>query len=151
MANPFEPADLGDGGIRHEVNVFVFRWENALPQYLLVKPEPMHEGLWRPVIQPIFLNEDFNTAALRGVREETGLHGAPDLVAPRGACIEDIGDLRLVGWPFGYFHAGTSMEPATRPSIADYSWDSFEMALLALDSRVHRQNLLRIHNRLTAA
>ena len=85
------------------------------------------------------------------MREETGLRGAPDLVAPRGAGIEDIGDLRLVGWPFGYFHAGASQEPAPRPSIADYSWDSFEMALLALDSRVHRQNLLRIHDRLTAA
>ena len=151
MTNPFQPAELGDGGIRHEVYVFVFRWQGTQPEYLLVKPKPQHEGIWRPVIEPIFLNEDFSQAALRGVREETGLKDTPDLVSPRGAGIEDIGDIRLVGWPFGYFHGKRKSGPNPRPSIADCAWASFEQALIALESRVYRQNLLRIHDSLSAA
>lgn len=146
----FQPSDFGDQGVRHEVNVFVFRQVAARPEYLLLRTSPQPDSLWRPVVQAIGHHEDLTLAARRAVRREVGLTQAFDLVLPAPGVEEDVGDLQLIGWPVGYSlrHAPT-LDPG-RAQAAALDWMSFEQAMQQLGLSVHRQNLLQLHWQLAA-
>ena len=64
----FRPSDLGEQGVRHEVNVFVFRRSPEGPEYLLLRPSTQPDSLWRPVVQAIGHHEDLSGAARRAGR-----------------------------------------------------------------------------------
>lgn len=144
------PADFGDHGLRHEVDVFVYRFGAQGPEYLLLLREPRHEEFWRPVTGCIAWDEDLRRAALRRVRAELGLAHAHDLVAPPAGLLEEVGDLRLVHWPVG-FQLGYGVEPPCAAGRAlALQWAEFAAALAALGNRAHRGNLMQLHLRLAA-
>lgn len=146
----FQPSDFGDQGVRHEVNVFVFRQVATGPEYLLLRPSPQPDSLWRPVVQAIGHHEDLTLAARRAVRREVGLTQAFDLVLPAPGVEEDVGDLQLVGWPVGYsLRYAPTLDP-DRAQAAALDWMPFEQALQQLGLSVHRQNLLQLHWQLAA-
>lgn len=149
----FRPAEFGDAGLRHEVNVFVYRYGPEGPQYLLLHPQPQPEAQWRPVVGAVDLGETLRRAALRRVRLETGLDRAWDLVLPAPGLVEEVGDLRLVEWPFGCQARPGWAGPqprADRGQLADWEWCGFEQALAIIGRSLHRQNLLQLHLRLAA-
>ncbi len=148
MEKVFHPADFGDLGFRHEVNVFVFRVAESGLEYLLLQPPPRHDAVWRPVVHPVGLDEDLDEAALRGVHEETGIARPFDLVSLGPAPVRDIGDLRLIGWPFGFQVRDPLCPVRDRGLFAGYMWQRFDEALQAMPVSVHRQNLLQVHWRL---
>jgi len=148
--SPYRPAEFGDEGLRHEVNVFVYRYGTDGPEYLLLHPQPHQDGFWRPVIGAVDLDEDLRHAALRRVRLETGLEQAWDLVIPAAGLVEDLGDLRLVEWPFGCEARPGWPGPRLRDPRTAWNWASFERALDILSRSLHRQNLLQLHLRLAA-
>lgn len=145
----FPPADFGDQGLRHEVDVFVYRFGPLGPEYLLLMHEPRHEECWSPVTGPIGWHEDLRHAALRRVHAELGLAHAHDLVSPPGGLVEDIGDLRLVRWPVG-FQIAEGAPPRPQPLVTALQWAAFAQALESLANRAHRRNLLQLHLRLAA-
>ncbi len=147
---PSRPADFGELGLRHEVDVFVYRHAEGRPQYLLLMPEPRHEGAWRPVTGPVDWHEDLRRAALRRVRSETGLAHPADLVSPMPGLVEEVGDLRLVRWPVGFALPHPDLEPRPAAGLAAWRWTRFEEALDVLEEGVHRQLLLRLHAYLAA-
>lgn len=147
----FSPADFGELGLRHEVNVFVFRVTPAGLEYLLLQPPPRQDAIWRPVVRVVGLEEDLVEAALRGVRHEVGLERPYDLVSLAPAAVRDLGDLRLVGWPFGYQVRDPLAPVRDHGRFAGYMWQRFEQAMQAMAVSIHRQNLLQIHWRLLAA
>ena len=147
---PFQPAEFGDEGLRHEVNVFVYRYGTAGPEYLLLHPHPRQDAIWRPVVGTVDLDEDLRHAALRRVRAETGLEQAWDLVLPAAGLVEDLGDLRLVEWPFGCEARPGWPGPRGHASLAAWDWVVFDQALTILGRSLHRQNLLQLHLRLAA-
>lgn len=151
MDSRFSPADLGDLGMRHEVNVFVFRATQTGLEYLLLQPRPRHESSWRPVVQAVSHNEDLFRAAIRGVRAETGLDFAFDLVCPAPGILQEIGDMQLVEWPFGYQVRDPYVPLRRRPQLAATHWMSFKDALHHLDHSAYRQNLLLLHSELQVA
>lgn len=144
------PADFGEVGMRHEVDVFVYRFGPAGPEYLLLMPEPRHDASWRPVTGQVAWNEDLRHAALRGVRSEIGLDYPHDLVAPAAGLMEEIGDLRLVRWPFGFQLQQLESDPRPRGRIAAWQWTAFAAALDAMRNGAHRRNLVAVHLRLAA-
>jgi hypothetical protein len=150
-----QPADLGDAGLRHEVNVFIYRYRSGGPEYLLLHPQPRHEALWRPVTGAVELDEDLRHAALRRTRVETGLAQPWDIVSPAAGLTQEVGDLRLVEWPFGC-QARPGWDGPQPPTgrhaspIADWNWCNFRDALALLGHSLHRQNLLQLHLRLAA-
>ncbi|RMH02613.1 MAG: hypothetical protein D6702_08215 [Planctomycetota bacterium] len=148
MEKPWKPADFGELGLRHEVNVFVFRVTATGLEYLLLQPPPRQEEVWRPVVHPVQLDEDLWEAAVRGVRAETGIDRPFDLVGVGPAPVLDIGDLRLVGWPFGFQVRDPLCPVRDRGRLAGYSWQRFEDALRVMPIAIHRQNLLQVHWRL---
>lgn len=147
---PFRPAEFGDEGLRHEVNVFVYRYGTDGPEYLLVHPHPRQDALWRPVVGTVDLHEDLRHAALRNLRVETGLERAWDLVAPAAGLVREVGDLRLVEWPFGCEARPGWAGPRVHGPLAAWDWAPFERALDILGRSLHRQNLLQLHLRLAA-
>ncbi|TAH39320.1 MAG: hypothetical protein EYC70_00610 [Planctomycetota bacterium] len=151
MAPSFSPPDFGTLGLRHEVNVFVFRSGERGLEYLLLQPAPRYEAVWRPVVHPVRLDEDLHRAAVRAVRAETGLDRAFDLVSPGAGLLQSIGDLQVVDWPFGFQVRDARVAVRRRPSLAAVSWHVFDDALRSLAVDVHRQNLLQLHARLLAA
>lgn len=144
------PADFGDLGMRHEVDVFVYRFGAAGPEYLLLMPEPRQEESWRPVTGQVAWDEDLRHAALRRVRSEVGLDYPHDLVAPTAGLLEEVGDLRLVHWPFGFQLPQAVAEPRLRGRFAAWQWIAFAAALDALGNGAHRRNLVSLHLRLAA-
>ena len=146
----FPPADFGDRGLRHEVNVFVYRLVAGGPEYLLLQGRPRIEQSWRPVTGAVAWDEDLRHAALRSARAETGLRRAWDLLAPAPGLVEEVGDLRLVEWPFGLQAAPGWLGPRDGRGDAAFDWCGFEQALDALGRSLHRQNLLQLHLRLAA-
>lgn len=144
------PAELGDGGLRHEVNVFVYRYRTGGPEYLLLHPHPRQEALWRPVVGPVDLDEDLRHAALRSTRAQTGLAQPWDIVSPAAGLTEEVGDLRLVEWPFGCEARPGWAGPRRNVPLAEWHWCDFPQALNLLGRSLHRQNLLQLHLRLAA-
>jgi len=147
----FRPPGFGEQGLRHEVQVFVFRVTRSGLQYLLLRPLPRQESVWRPVVETVELDEDLFEAALRGVRNQTGLDHAFDLVAPAPGLVNEIGDLQLVEWPLGYQVRDPHVRLPRRAHLAAMAWKAFDDALRTLPVDIHRQNLLQIHWRLVAA
>lgn len=146
----WSPADFGDLGLRHEVDVFVYRFSQAGPEYLLLRTEPRHELSWQPVTGCVEWHEDLRRAALRRVRLDVGLDYPADLLAPAPGLVEEVGDLRLVHWPFGFQISPAETGPRPRGRFIDLQWSGFGPALDALQSGTHRRNLLQLHLRLAA-
>lgn len=152
MRRGFAPADLGDLGLRHEVNVFLFHLGAAGPEYLLLQSRPRQEAAWRPVVRRVDLDEDLVEAALRAVQAETGLDSPFHVLLPGTGVVHSVGDLQLVEWPLGLRIRGAdAARLRPRPSLAAAVWQGFQEALLALEDPAHRQNLLQVHLRLHAA
>ncbi|KAA3605023.1 MAG: hypothetical protein DWQ01_20710 [Planctomycetota bacterium] len=151
MRQGFRPADLGDFGLRHEVNVFVFRQGRRGVEYLLLQSGPAFDSLWRPVVRAVDLDEDLRRAAVRGVQSQTGLDQAFHLITPETAIVQTIGDLQLVGWPFGFMLRQPWSRALRKRGSKGLQWLDFQKALLHLSASGHRQNLLQVHWKVRAA
>lgn len=143
--------DFGDCGLHHEVHVFVYRYALSSPEYLLLQPHPAHDAIWTPVVRSVQVHEAIPLAAVRGVRESTGLDHPFDLVSPPGFVTEEIGDLWVVEWPVGFQLRHPTSDPKRRGCLADYRWAEFDEALQTLTGAAYRSNLLQLHWRLMAA
>jgi hypothetical protein len=150
MSSHFQPDDLGDGGLRHEVNVFVYRSSGRGLEYLLLRPQPSADSLWRPVVRAIQYHQDLRQAAVTAVHEEIGLGNPFDLQCPALGIEEDVGDLHLVGWPVGFRLRSPRVVMPKKRQLAQVGWMDFQGALHALGLSVHRQNLLQLHWQLAA-
>lgn len=144
------PADFGDLGLRHEVDVFVYRFGADGPEYLLLRQLPQHEESWRPVTGSVDWHEDLRRAAMRRVRAELGLDYAHDLIAPPTGLLEEVGDMQLVHWPVGFQLALGSEILRPQENVTAIQWAVFGGALQALANGAHRRNLLQLHLRLAA-
>ncbi|MCR3923397.1 MAG: NUDIX domain-containing protein [Firmicutes bacterium] len=55
------------------IMTFVYRWQNDMPEYLILKRNPTLGGYWQPVTGYIDEPETNRYAALREFHEETGI------------------------------------------------------------------------------
>ncbi len=151
MRHPrYRPAELGDLGLRHEVHVFLYRFQRQIPEYLLLSTAPHAQSHWRPAVGPVGWEEDLQQAALRVAHRDTGLSQPYDLIAPPTGLHEEVGDLQLVQWPIGMQVPHPQMTPRLSQNVHAAEWCPFEQALKALDAPLQRQNLLQLHLLLAA-
>jgi len=142
MRNNSLPAELGDLGCRHAVNVFVFRQCARGPEYLLLRNREQTDGLWRPVVRTISYREGFRLAATDAVREQVGFRKAFDFFLSASGVVDYIGDMQLVEWPI----ALRKQKEALRLSDGlRAKWWNFNTAMKQLGLSAHRQNLLQLH------
>jgi ADP-ribose pyrophosphatase YjhB (NUDIX family) len=129
----------------HRVVVCVFQGAKRGPRYLLVRQGPQLEGLWRPVLGTIRPEEVLEAAAVREVRDETGIRGPRALIDFGFRNREQVGDLDLVEWGVGY-DVGPE-EPRVRlgPEYRDFRWLDFEEAYRTVELPALREAVLKLH------
>lgn len=129
----------------HRVVVCVFRDTKRGPRYLLVRQDVVHEGLWRPILGTVRPEEVIEAAAVREVREETGIVAPHQLVDFGYHHCEQLGEFDLVEWGLGY-DVGVA-EPPIRlgPSYRDFRWVDFEEAYRTVEISPLREAVLRLH------
>ncbi len=131
------------------VDVWIFRLVDDAPQILMLHRAPgrVLAGLWQGVSGGIEMGEPIVQAALREVREETGI---------TGGAIEALYSLDFVAsflWTpldavMSSVHFGLRVRPDTEPTLShehdDHRWMSFEEATAISVWPGYRDGILRV-------
>ena len=141
---------MSSANTTHEVVVCVYRRDEEGPRYLVVRRSSRNEGLWRPVLGTVRPEEVIESAAIREVREETGILHPRSLVDFGFRHHERFGDFELVDWGVGY-DVGDD-EPAVQlaADYQDFRWLDFERAYQTIEVRPFREAVLKLHLQLQA-
>ena len=133
----------------HQVAVYVFQQSSRGPRYLIVRRGRRREGLWRPVLGTVRPEEAIESAAVREVRDETGILNPRALIDFGFRYREQIGDFDLVDWGVGY-DVGPN-EPCVHlgQDYRDYLWLSFEEAYRTIEVDPLQEAVLKLHLRLS--
>lgn len=137
--------------LHHRIKVFVYRLDEAQPDYLLLKPDQGIEGLWGPLQGEIGFGEQFEQAIRRRVMDETGLHEPGQLVDLEMANRMSFGEEEIVEWTFGYRTIGSPDEGLLSSHWADHRWADFAYAYPNLGFEDDRAAIMRLHAFLRAA
>jgi len=133
----------------HQVAVYVFQQSCRGPRYLVVRRGRRREGLWRPVLGTIRPEEAIESAAVREVRDETGILHPRALIDFGFRYREQIGDFDLVDWGLGY-DVGPHQPSVRLPrDYRDYRWLTFEEAYRTIEVDPLREAVLKLHLRLS--
>ena len=132
----------------HQVAVFVFQDGPSGPRYLLVRQHRRHEGLWRPVLGTVRPEERLEAAALREVRDETGIVRPRALIDFGFRHREQVGDLDLVDWGLGYDVGSEPPDVQLGEDYREYRWLDFEGAYRTIEVDPFREAVLKLHLRL---
>lgn len=135
----------------HRIRVFVYRYESAKPQYLLLRGTQGIESFWTPIHGPIGFGEKLETAIRREVMEDIGLGKPTELIDLQMPARWLVGDEEVVEWNFG-FHA-LAPDEAVRldPRWAEFRWAQFTDAYPSLELEHDRAAIMRLHTMLHAA
>jgi 8-oxo-dGTP pyrophosphatase MutT (NUDIX family) len=131
----------------HKVRVFVFQILDSEVQFLLLRHKPLQEWPLGPVIGRVGLGEHMREAAVREVREETGICRPLHLIDLPQPTKELFGDIGLVEWPFAYQSGGPSHPTGPLlpgPTVGELAWMGFEEAFQRLETPTDRETLVRL-------
>lgn len=129
----------------HQVVVYVFRETAEGPRYLVVRKAFREEGLWRPVLGTVGPAEVIESAALREVRQETGIRRPRALIDFGFRHHEQIGDFDLVDWGVGYSLGAEEPTIRLAAEYEAYRWLEFEAAYRTIELDPFREAVLRLH------
>lgn len=129
----------------HQVVVFVYSRSPAGPRYLVVRMAPQFEGLWRPVVGTVRPEEALEGAAVREVRQETGIIAPHSLIDFGFRYRERIGDFDLVDWGLGYDVGPKRPQVRLANAYRDYRWLDFEEAYQTIEVSPFRDAVLKLH------
>ncbi|MDP6423432.1 MAG: NUDIX hydrolase, partial [Planctomycetota bacterium] len=128
--------------LNHQVRVFVFRFENESPSFLLLRQQPRTENELGPIRGPVAVDEHLQDAVIREVREETGLWRPAHLIDLEQTTTFMLGNEGLVQWPFGYeAPAPDAREIKPGPTVCESIWVPFEHAFETLATPEDRSAL----------
>lgn len=133
----------------HQVVVYVFRRSHAGPRYLLVRRSVEHEGLWRPVLGTVRPEEAIESAAVREVRDETGIVNPRALIDFGFRHREQVGDFDLVDWGVGYEVGPKAPRIRLGGEYRDFRWLDFEHAYQTIELEPFREAVVKLHLRLS--
>jgi hypothetical protein len=133
----------------HRVRVFVYRFAEAQPDYLLLRATG-HESFWGPLQGPIGFGEKLESAIRREVLDDVGLARAAELIDLQMPARWVVGDEEVIEWTFG-FRSPARPELSLGPRWADFRWADFGLAYPSLELDGDRAAILRLHTLLSAA
>jgi len=133
----------------HRVKVFVFRYEERAPNYLLVRGDQGIESCWGPLHGPLGLGEKLETAIRRSVLDELGLGRPAELLDLQMPSRWLVGEEEVIEWNFGVRTAPGAREPRLDPRWADFRWAGFADAYPRLELENDRAAILRLHTMLS--
>ena len=85
----------------HRIKVFVFRFQEAKPDYLLLRGGGT-ESFWGPIQGPIGFGEKLESAIRREVMDDVGIHRPLDLIDLQMPARWVLGDEEVIEWTFGF-------------------------------------------------
>ncbi|MEM9382441.1 MAG: hypothetical protein AAGB93_20985 [Planctomycetota bacterium] len=135
----------------HRIKIFVYRFADAAPNYLLLKPDQGLEALWGPLQGDLGFGDKLETAIRRRVQEDIGLPapGRPlDLEMPAHWT---IGDEEVVEWTFGVRTMHDLHPDRVVETWAAHRWARFDDAYQSLGFEVDRAAMMRLHTKVLAA
>ena len=136
----------------HRVRVFVFRYEEGMPRYLLLRSAQGIEGLWTPLHGPIGFGEKLEAAIRREVAHDTGINRSLELLDLEMPAHWLLGDEEIIEWNFGFRADPSRVEPSLDASRwKEYLWADFAAAYPTLELEGDRAAIMRLHAMLNAA
>lgn len=137
--------------LQHRIRVFVFRYEERRPQYLLLRSDQGIEAFWTPIHGPIGFGEKLETAIRREVMDDVGIMKPAELIDLRMPARWLVGDEEVIEWNFG-FHANPEVDHLDLAERwADFRWAEFATAYPSLELEIDRAAIMRLHTLLQAA
>lgn len=137
--------------VLHRVRVFVFRFQEGTPQYLLLRAPQGIEAFWTPLHAPLGFGEQLENAIRRGVVEDIGLGLSNDLIDLEMTSRTLIGDEDVIEWNFGLKPAGTTDSLHLKEDRwSEFRWSGFNDAYPRLELNADRAAILRLHTMLHA-
>lgn len=137
--------------VSHRVRVFVYRFDEADPSYLLLRGVQF-ESFWTPVHGPIGFDEQLENAIRREVMTDTGLGRPTELLDLKMPSHWVLGDEEIIEWNFGV----RAPLDADEPRLATDRWSAFRWATFgeaypSLELEFDRAAITRLHALLHAA
>ena len=135
----------------HRIRVFVFRYEERRPQYLLLRGAQGIEAFWTPIHGPIGFGEKLETAIRREVMDDVGIAKPAELIDLQMPARWLVGDEEVIEWCFALRAPFESSDPQLGPRWSDFRWADFNEAYPSLELESDRATILRLHHILHAA
>jgi hypothetical protein len=129
----------------HRVRVFVYRYSEGSPDYLLLRAARM-ESFWTPIHGPIGFGERFDSAIRREVMDDIGLARPSRLIDLEMPTRWQLGDEQTIEWVFGY-HAQPALGDlrVDLERWSDFRWVQFTEAYPSLELEYDRAAIMRLH------
>lgn len=137
--------------LHHRIKIFVYRFEDRAPNYLLLKPDQGLEALWGPLQGELGFGEKLESAIRRKVQDEVGLRPPGrllDLDMP-GRWV--LGDEEIIEWTFGFRALGDVDQGRLAGGWAAHRWARFQDAYGSLGLEPDRAAMMRLHAMVLAA
>lgn len=135
----------------HRVKVFVFKYEEHSPNYLLLRRTPSIESFWSPLHASIEHGEQMEAAIKRSVTSDMGFSRPSELIDLDMPSRVILGDEEVIEWNYGYrLLPERDREPELNEDHwSDYLWADFGVAYPYLELEPDRAAILRLHTRLS--
>ena len=137
--------------LHHRIKVFVYRFEQAAPSYLLLKPDQGIEGLWGPLQGALGFGEKLESAIRERVRGQIGLDPSGQLLDLDMPGRWVLGDEEIIEWTFGFQARGHVRPELLEGTFAAHRWARFQDAYSSMGLELDRQAAMRLHTRVLAA
>jgi len=134
----------------HRIKVFVYRFEGAEPNYLLLRGTGL-ESFWGPIQGPIGFGEKLESAIRREVMDDVGITRPVDLIDLQMPSRWLVGDEEVIEWAFGFRTPQELDRLRLGPRWADFRWAEFPAAYPSLELESDRAAIMRLHTLLRAA
>ncbi len=138
--------------LSHRIRVFVYRFVERVPTYLLLRSAHGFETFWSPLHGPINFDEKMEGAIHREVRADIGISRPQELIDLRMPSRWVLGDEEIIEWNYGF------QTPPTAGSIRldderwrEFRWAPFGITYPSLQLETDRAAIMRLHTTLQAA
>ncbi len=133
----------------HRIRVFVFGFERARANYLLVRRDQGVESFWTPLHGALGFGEKLESAVFREVRDDAGVQRPLEVIDLKMPAVYNLGDEQIVEWSYGCRAEHGKIQLQT--GWAEYRWADFAEAFPALEFEQDRAAIMRLHTLLHAA
>lgn len=137
--------------VQHRVKVFVYRFAEHHPDYLLLRGQQGIESFWGPVHGPIGFGEKLETAIRREVLDDTGITRPIELIDLQMPSRWVLGDEQVIEWSFGFRAIPDTDTLELDSRWAEFRWADFTRAYPVLELDHDRAAIMRLHALLHAA
>ncbi len=141
--------------LQHRIKVFVYRFHDTTPNYLLLKPDQGLEALWGPLRGELGFGEKLETAIRRQVASDLGVRKPGQLMDLDMPGRWSLGDEEVIEWTFGFRAAADippeKIEASIAPTWPGHRWAHFQDAYSSLGLEPDRAAMMRLHTKVLAA